>query len=63
MILFAVMACTLAKDTLVNLANKDPKVLQSLFKSFQHTKGRHYANRSRSQDEAEELQEICRRHG
>ena len=24
MILFAVMACTLAKDTLVNLANKDP---------------------------------------
>ncbi|KAL5267141.1 hypothetical protein ACHWQZ_G004243 [Mnemiopsis leidyi] len=43
-ILFAVLACTLAKETMVNLADKDPRVLQSLFKSFQHAEGRHYAN-------------------
>ena len=44
MILFAVLACTLAKERMVNLANKDPRVLQALFKNFQHAEGRHYAN-------------------
>ena len=44
MFLFAVMACTLAKERMVNLANKDPRVLQALFKNFQHAEGRHYAN-------------------
>ena len=44
MILFAVLACTLAEEKMVNLANKDPRVLQALFKNFQHAEGRHYAN-------------------
>lgn len=44
MILFAVLACTLAEERMVNLANKDPRVLQALFKNFQHAEGRLYAN-------------------
>ena len=44
MILFAVLSCTLAQEKMVNLANKDPRVLQALFKNFQHAEGRHYAN-------------------
>ena len=37
MILFAVLACTMAEENMVNLAAKDPKVLQALFKNFQHS--------------------------
>jgi len=44
MILFAVLACTLAEEKMVNLAAKDPKVLQALFKNFQHAEGRQYSN-------------------
>lgn len=44
MILFAVLACTMAEENMVNLAAKDPKVLQALFKNFQHSEDRHYAN-------------------
>lgn len=44
MILFAVLATTLAQEKMVNLADKNPQVLQALFKNFQHAEGRVYAN-------------------
>ena len=44
MILFALLACTLADEKMINLADKNPRVLQALFKNFQHAEGRHYAN-------------------
>ena len=43
-ILLAVLACTLAMDTMVNLASKEPRVLNAMFRDFQHAEGRHYAN-------------------
>jgi len=44
-IVIAVLACSaLAKESMVNLAAKDPHVLQALFSTFQHDNDRHYTS-------------------
>merc|ERR1712139_412706 len=43
-VLFACFAGLFAADRLVNLANKDPHVLQALFSGFQRENDRHYSS-------------------